>query len=101
VQPGLLKRESKKNIDKKARKGVGYSHKEGERFDVAAYLENSKQRNQQIRILIDICARLLTSNEWEAKEEVAEIILESAMLPIIEHSFRSAWLDMAKTRETY
>jgi hypothetical protein len=43
----------------------------------------------------------LTSNEWEAKEEVADIILESALLPIIEHSFRSAWLDMAKTRETY
>ena len=41
-QPVLLKKESKKNTEKKARRGVGYSAKDGERFDVAAYLENKK-----------------------------------------------------------
>jgi hypothetical protein len=40
------KEEPAKNIEKKKRKGVGYSSKQGEAFDVAAYLENAKQRNE-------------------------------------------------------
>jgi hypothetical protein len=44
---------------------------------------------------------LLTSKEWNASDEVAEIILESALLPILEQSFRSAWLDMQKAKEVY
>jgi hypothetical protein len=44
--PKLIKRQSKKAEDRKARKGVGYSAKQGETFDVAAYLENKKARNE-------------------------------------------------------
>jgi hypothetical protein len=40
------KDEPEKNTEKKKRKGVGYSSKQGQAFDVAAYLENSKQRNE-------------------------------------------------------
>lgn len=36
------KEEPTKNTEKKKRKGVGYSSKQGEAFDVAAYLENAK-----------------------------------------------------------
>lgn len=36
------KEEAAKNTEKKKRKGVGYSSKQGEAFDVAAYLENAK-----------------------------------------------------------
>jgi hypothetical protein len=97
----LVKKQSKKAEDRKARKGVGYSAKQGETFDVAAYLENKKTRNEQIQTLVDILAKLLLSDEWKASNEVAEIILESPLLPLLEHSLQNAWLDMAKTREVY
>ena len=34
-----------KNVDKKKRKGVGYSSKVGQTFNVTQYLENKKLRN--------------------------------------------------------
>lgn len=101
TETALLRKESKKNTEKKARKGVGYSARDGERFDVTAYLNNKKMRDDQIKILVDICSRLITSSEWTASEYVCELILESALLPLLEQSFRNAWLDMAKTKEVY
>jgi NADH:ubiquinone oxidoreductase subunit E len=52
--------------------------------------------------LIDICSNFLGSKEWTASEEVGEIILESALLPLLEQAFRNgSWLDMAKAAEVY
>lgn len=91
-----------KNTEKKKRKGVGYSSKQGQTFDVSAYLENVKQRNEQIKSLIDICSNFLCSKEWQASESVAKMILESSLLPLLEQAFRNgSWLDMAKAAEVY
>lgn len=96
------KEEPEKNTEKKKRKGVGYSSKQGQAFDVTAYLENTKQRNEQIRTLVDICSNFLGSKEWTASEEVGDIILESALLPLLEQAFRNgSWLDMAKAADVY
>lgn len=96
------KEEPKKNTEKKKRKGVGYSSKQGQAFDVVAYLENAKQRNEQIKTLIDICSGFLGSSEWRATDEVAHVIMESALLPLLEQAFRNgSWLDMAKAAEVY
>jgi len=38
--------EIERNVDKKKRKGVGYSSKVGQTFNVAEYLENKKVRNE-------------------------------------------------------
>ena len=96
------KEEPAKNTEKKKRKGVGYSSKQGEAFDVAAYLENAKQRNEQIKTLIDICGSFLGSAEWRATDEVARIIMDSALLPLLEQAFRNgSWLDMTKAAEVY
>jgi len=49
AEPQLEKKESAQydpNITQKARKGVGYSAKQGEIFNVNQYLENKKQRNE-------------------------------------------------------
>mmetsp|Transcript_6467 Transcript_6467/g.7747 ORF Transcript_6467/g.7747 Transcript_6467/m.7747 type:complete len:102 (+) Transcript_6467:433-738(+) len=46
---------------KAKRKGVGYSTKQGEKFDVNAYIENKKQRNDQIKVLIDIVSGFISS----------------------------------------
>jgi hypothetical protein len=43
----VLKKKLSKDMGKiKARKGVGYSARQGETFDVAAYLEKGKDRNK-------------------------------------------------------
>jgi len=58
------KEEYDPNVTQKARKGVGYSAKQGEQFNVNAYLENKKQRSEQVVILVDIVTHLFTSDEW-------------------------------------
>jgi hypothetical protein len=51
---------------------------------------------------VDICSNFLGSKEWTASDEVADIILESALLPLLEQAFRNgSWLDMAKAAEVY
>lgn len=94
--------QQEKNVDKKKRKGVGYSSKVGQTFNVVAYLENKKQRNDQIKNMIDICSNFINCKEWKAGEEVLNIILESALLPLLESAFRNgSWLEMAKEYEVY
>jgi hypothetical protein len=45
--PVLAKKDSyDPNVTQKARKGVGYSAKQGELFNVNQYLENKKQRSE-------------------------------------------------------
>lgn len=55
-----------KNTEKKKRKGVGYSAKQGQTFDVSAYLQNAKLRNEQIKTLVDICSSFLGTTDWVA-----------------------------------
>ena len=90
------------NTERKKRKGVGYSSKVGQTFNVAQYLENKKQRNDQIKNLVDICTNFLNCKEWKAGEQVKDIVLESALLPLLEAAFRNgSWLEMAKEYEVY
>lgn len=96
------KGEPEKNTEKKKRKGVGYSAKQGQAFDVSAYLENAKQRNEQIKTLVDICSSFLGSSEWVASKDLVETFLSSALLPLLEQAFRNgSWLDMAKAADLY
>ncbi len=93
---------TEKNADKKKRKGVGYSSKVGQTFNVTQYLENKKLRNDQIKNLVDICSSFIDCKEWQATDEVTGIILESALLPLLENAFRNgSWLEMAKEHEVY
>ena len=51
---------------------------------------------------MDICSNFIASKEWPATEEVQAIILESALLPLLESAFRNgSWLEMAKEHEVY
>jgi hypothetical protein len=96
------KAEPEKNTEKKKRKGVGYSAKQGQAFDVSAYLESAKVRNEQIKTLIDICSSFLGSTEWVASKDLVDTLVASALLPLLEQAFRNgSWLDMAKASEVY
>jgi hypothetical protein len=84
------------------RKGVGYSTKLGERFDVGLYLENKKQRADQIKVLIDIICGFIGSKSWKAPVDLLDEILESALLPILESALRnSSFLELSKEAEVY
>jgi len=102
--PKLEKKSSSYDPNKtqKARKGVGYSRDQGQIFNVSQYLENKKQRNEQVVILVDIVANLFASDEWEASPELMRQLLETALLPILESAFRNgSFLDMAKEAAVY
>ena len=87
---------------KAKRKGVGYSTKLGERFDVGLYLENKKQRADQIKVLIDILCGFIGSKSWKAPVDMLDEILESALLPILESALRnSSFLELSKEAEVY
>ena len=91
-----------KERQKKKRKGVGYSEKVGNKFDVTAYLANKKQRNAQIKILIDIVTNFLNPDQWEAPKEMLDEILESALMPILENAFRNgSFLEISKEAECF
>jgi hypothetical protein len=99
-----LKREESRKEDgtKKARKGVGYSAKQGETWNVAAYFDNKKSKNDQMKTLIDICCNFFNTTEWLANKEVCYQILESALLPLLENAFRNgSWIDMVKEAPLY
>lgn len=102
MQSKETKKEDEKNVEKRKRKGVGYSSKVGQTFNVTAYLENKKLRNDQIKNLVDICSNFINCRDWKPGEEVLNIVLESALLPLLESAFRNgSWLDMAKESEVY
>jgi hypothetical protein len=87
---------------KAKRKGVGYSTKQGERFDVNAYIKNKKQRNDEIKVLIDIVSGFVGSKSWQAPVELLDDLLESAMMPILEQALRnSSFLELSKEAEVY
>lgn len=87
---------------KAKRKGVGYSTKQGERFDVNAYIENKKLRNDQIKVLIDIVSGFVASKTWKAPVQLLEEIMESALLPILEQALRnSSFLELSKEADVY
>jgi len=84
------------------RKGVGYSSVIKEKFDVGAYLENKKLRNDQIKVLIDIISGFINSKSWKAPVTMLDEILESALCPILENALRnSSFLELSKEAEVY
>jgi hypothetical protein len=69
---------------------------------VVEFLENKKQRNEQIKTLVDIVTGFMSSEEWQAGTEVLDDLLESALLPMLENAFRNgSWLDMSKEAEVF
>ena len=97
-----IKPEAHKKPEIKKKKGVGYSSKQGQTFDVNAYLENSKKRNEHIKTLVDILSAIFAVKEWTASKEITGMVLESALLPLLEQNFRNgSWLDMAKQADVY
>jgi len=72
----------------------------GQTFNVNEYYENKKARNQQIKNLIDILTNFLTCKDWKAGEELCDLFMESALLPLLESIFRSgSYVELTKESE--
>ena len=91
-----------KNYEKKKRKGVGYTTGVGKTFNVNQYIKNMKVKNEQISYLIDILSNFFRTKDWHASKEVAESIMVSCLLPLVENAFRTgSLLDMVKFHKLY
>lgn len=81
---------------------MGYSTNQGQIFNVNAYLANKRARNDQTKILVDICGNFFNCPGWQPGQTVKDIILQSSLLPLIEAAFRNgSWLEMAKEAPLY
>eukprot|EP00347_Sterkiella_histriomuscorum_P007708 403347869 len=84
----------------KVRKGVGYTTGVGTAWNVNEYLKSKESKNQQIANIMNILTSIIKSQDWQAPQEVKDMILESALLPALEAGFRSgSLLEMAKDYE--
>ncbi len=101
----VVKKEAKKeqkNIDKKKRKGVGYTTNVGEVWKVQEYFESKKSKNEQIKIMVDILASFVSAKDWKPSKDLLELFAESPLLMLVENAFRSgSLLEMSKESSIY
>jgi hypothetical protein len=94
--------DGKKKKRDKNRKGVGYTTEVGQEWNVNAYLKKKESKNSQIADIIGILKGIIMSKELTEKYKLRDLILESALLPVLENAFRSgSILEMAKEVELY
>lgn len=91
------------NKDKlKKRHGVGYTTGTGTEWDVVSYMKSKEDKNAQIRGIVGIIKAVLQQREGEEKTAIINLILESALLLVLENALRSgSLLEMAKEYELF
>ena len=95
-------KEEQKNIDKKKRKGVGYTTNVGEVWKVQEYFESKKSKNEQIKIMVDILASFISAKDWKPSKDLLELFAKSPLLMLVENAFRSgSLLEMSKESSIY
>jgi len=93
--------QTKKKRDKN-RKGVGYTTDVGQEWNVNSYLKKKESKNSQVADIIGILRGIVMSKELSIKYQLKDLILESALLPVLENAFRSgSILEIAKEGELY
>ncbi|CAI2384890.1 unnamed protein product [Moneuplotes crassus] len=94
--------EKKKQQRDKNRKGVGYTTDVGQEWNVNSYLKKKESKNSQITDIIGILKGVIQSEELSVKYNLRQMILESALLPVLENALRSgSVLEMAKEAELF
>lgn len=102
-----------KETGSKKKKGVGYGGG-STTWNVAEYLQSKEAKNDQIAMIVSIIMQSIKEKPEEDEEEkdqidtgskkidMKDIILESALLPILESAMRSgSLLEMAKQAQLY
>ena len=97
-----IQTEVKKKKRDKNRKGVGYTTDVGQEWNVNSYMKKKESKNSQIADIIGILKGIVMSKELSIKYNLRDLILESALLPVLENAFRSgSILEMAKESELF
>lgn len=92
----------KLNKRDKNRKGVGYTTDVGQEWNVNSYLKKKESKNSQIASIVGILKGIIMSKELSAKYNLKDLILESALQPVLENALRSgSILEMAKEAELF
>ena len=109
-------KEKTKEEKKKEKKGIGYTTGTGSAWNVQEYLDSKDAKNSQISNIINILMHSIKSTENDPFDFDAEpndendddqtrmkdLLLESALLPILEAALRSgSLLEMAKEIQLY
>lgn len=90
-----LKRDNK-------RTGVGYSTGIGKIWNVNKYLKTKETKNTQITEIVVILNKILNNNELCEKYGFWDVLIESALIPMLENAFRSgSILELSKEYELY
>ena len=93
---------NKKQKRDKNRKGVGYTTEVGQEWNVNSYLKKKESKNSQISDIIGILKGVIKSEKMCLKYNLKDLILESALLPVLENALRSgSILEMAKEFELF
>lgn len=91
----------KKKVVKK--KGVYYgsdSTGQNSKWNIQEYVDQRKNRSEQLQSLIGILETFLSFKNWQPPKKLFECICGSALLPLLETTFRSgSLLEMSKDLE--
>lgn len=102
-KPDDEEEDGKKKIIKK--KGVGYASDntgQNARWNTNEYVETKKNRSEQLQSLISILETYMDFRDWQPPKKLLEIICTSALLPLLESTFRSgSLLDMSKDADLF
>ena len=97
------------------KKGVGYGSdynagggfgktvaKPGQDWNVEQFVEKKRMKNEQIIALVNVLSSVFEAKNWDPSPEMAKLISESALLPLLESAFRNGSLiDMGKESDLY
>ena len=86
----------------KNRKGVGCTTDVRQGWNVNSYLKKKESKHSQISNIIRILKGIIISKELSIKFKLKDLIIESALLPVLENAFRSgSILEMLKDIELF
>jgi hypothetical protein len=96
----MEKKKKKEQKKDQKRKGVGYTTGVGVIWNVSEYLKSKEAKSQQAANIVNILKNMIKSKDWQAPEQIKDMLLESALLPTLEAAFRSgSLLEIAKEFE--
>jgi hypothetical protein len=80
-------------------KGVMYGTDQDKKWNVNEFFESKKSRSEQLLSLLEILETFLDFKNWEPPQKLLDAICESSLLPLLETTYATAMLDLAKEPE--
>lgn len=92
--------DGKKEIRKK--KGLGYGSDQtgdNKKWDVNLFIEEKKNKSEQLKSLLDIILKFLSFSNWKAPSTLMDTLICSSLLAMVETALNNSLVDMSKEME--